>query len=1287
MSDGCTRERPDHGWARFVGPLLTAALVALIELLTRTPLHLSNPPALLVLAIVLTAFTGGLRPGLISAAIAWAYTAYFFSQPDRPFRFDEEDLRRVALWGMTMPLTAVLVGVLNRRAARALAEAEVAALRQARSEDQARAAEAVRQSEYKLEAAQRMAHVGWWERDLDTDRISWSDETYHILGLMPRGRTLTLAEFQEMIHPKDRQVMERAVGAALAGGPRYDVEYRVVRPSGEVRFVHSQGDITRDDAGRPRRIFGTIQDVTERKRAAEALRESEELYRLLTENSHDLIYLLELDGRIVYTSPSVGRLIGHAPGDKFEVVHPDDLAAAQTYWEHVLAGGTGLFAVRVHDAAGAWHWLESWGSLVDYQGRTRVLSVCRDVTERKQAEEVAKASEERLRLAFEAAKIGTGEMDLQTNQISLSNPMQRVVGLAPGTFKLSFEEWVERIIHPEDRASVRTAVENGVAGPPDIALDYRIVWPDGSVHWVTSRARVFFDEAGRATRIIGAIMDITERKRIEEALRRNDAYLAEAQRLGRTGSWAWDVRTREFVHWSQEHYRLHGLDPQQGTPSWEAVQQFIHPDDRAQCLEQIERAVQARTDCELEYRAVLPDGTIKHIHSISYPVFNAADELVEFIGTEQDVTERKRAEEALRESEAEFRAIFELGVVGQAQGDPQTGRLLRVNRKLCALLGYSEEELLGMNFFQITYPDDLHLDLDLFPRLVSGEIPDYSVDKRIVRKDGSHIWMQVAATMIRDAAGRAVRSLAVGIDITERKRAEEERQAHVWFLESLDRVNRAIQGANDPDQMMRDVLDCVLEIFACDRAWLTYPCNPEAASCRVRMERTRPEYPGGLATGEAFPINPDVTDFMRAVRAADGPVTFGPDGDRPLPVTAGEYGTRSILAMAVSPKGDKPHTFGLHQCSRPRVWTPEERRLFEEVGRRLADALTSLLMYRRMRESEERLAEAQRIAHVGYWDRDVATGLIAWSEETYRIFGLPPEERAQPLPRVLELVHPEDRPRATQAVGAALAGGPRYDVEYRIVRPSGEVRFVHSQGDVTRDDVGRPRRIFGTIQDVTERKRAEEALRASLREKEALLKEVHHRVKNNLQLIISLLSLQAARVGDGSVRSVLADSCDRVRSLALVHENLYRAGQFAGVSLARQVQSLCAQLLRSYGDGARIGLETRVADVSLDLDRAVPLVLITNELVSNALKHAFPGARSGRVLVELRALVPGRYALIVADDGVGLPAEFDLRNLGSLGLQLVSDLADQLHGTVSFHRDSGTTVTITFDVGPGGGQS
>jgi len=314
--------------------------------------------------------------------------------------------------------------------------------------------------------------------------------------------------------------------------------------------------------------------------------------------------------------------------------------------------------------------------------------------------------------------------------------------------------------------------------------------------------------------------------------------------------------------------------------------------------------------------------------------------------------------------------------------------------------------------------------------------------------------------------------LEVGAMASQMPAASDGDRARRWFVESLDRVNRAIQGTNDLEQMMTDVLDASLSIFDCDRTWLVYPCDPNARSQGVQMLRAKPEFP--RLYPRDLPMDAEAAEVFRVVRASNGPVQFGPVAPQhPLSATLAErLGIRSRMAVALYPKGDQPYMFGISQCAYPRVWTTQEQQLFAEIGRRLADALTSLLIVRRLRESERRLEEAQRLAHVGYWERDVETGVAVWSDETYRIFGLPPQERSVPVAELHELVHPEDRPLFVAATKALRDGQP-YELEYRVLRRNGEVRFVHARGGLRADDSGRARRMFGTVQDITERKRAE----------------------------------------------------------------------------------------------------------------------------------------------------------------------------------------------------------------------
>jgi len=212
-----------------------------------------------------------------------------------------------------------------------------------------------------------------------------------------------------------------------------------------------------------------------------------------------------------------------------------------------------------------------------------------------------------------------------------------------------------------------------------------------------------------------------------------------------------------------------------------------------------------------------------------------------------------------------------------------------------------------------------------------------------------------------------------------------------------------------------------------------------------------------------------------------------------------------------------------------------------------------------------------------------------------------------------------------------------------------------------------------------EHRQADEQIRAALREKEVLLKEVHHRVKNNLQVISSLLYLQANSLHDGPAREVLRESRERVNSIALVHEQLYRSANFSAIDFGEHLRELAANVAYSYGAARRgIGLEMRVMEVTLQLDVAIPASLIFNELLSNAFKHAFPERRTGRVEVTLSRDGPEDLVLRVSDDGVGLPEEFDWKRPTTLGLKIVHNLTEQIHGRIAVESTVGSTFLVSF---------
>ncbi len=255
-------------------------------------------------------------------------------------------------------------------------------------------------------------------------------------------------------------------------------------------------------------------------------------------------------------------------------------------------------------------------------------------------------------------------------------------------------------------------------------------------------------------------------------------------------------------------------------------------------------------------------------------------------------------------------------------------------------------------------------------------------------------------------------------------------------------------------------------------------------------------------------------------------------------------------------------------------------------------------------------------------------------------------------------------------------------VEEHLAPSQGKI-YVEVIKTPLRDARGKVIGLQGIYTDVTERKRSEEAIRASLEEKTVLLREVHHRVKNNLQIVISLLRLQAVRTKNPEALDTFQETGNRIHSMALLHETLYRSQSLAHVNFADYIESLCSHLFRSHAQKAtRVKLDRHLQNVSMDLDRAVLCGLIVNELVSNALKHAFPNDRSGRIAVELQTTPQEQILLKVADDGVGLPWGLNLHQTKTLGHQLVFMLTEKLRGTMEVTRDRGAAFCITFPSRP-----
>jgi PAS domain S-box-containing protein len=307
--------------------------------------------------------------------------------------------------------------------------------------------------------------------------------------------------------------------------------------------------------------------------------------------------------------------------------------------------------------------------LVDRSGHILGWYGCdTDIHDRKEAEESLRRSEGYLAEAQRLSHTGSWASIPATGEIRyMSEECYRVLGFDRHGEQPRYDIFFQNI-HPDDRAKVREAVETAGRENAEFELDYRIVHPGGEIRDIHVVGHPVISPPGDLVEFVGIVMAVTERKRAEGALRRSEAYLAEAQRLTHTGSWAYNIDTKDLVHSSEEHSRLFGFDPERGVPSFEELIQRIHPEDRAPAMQEFESPRPGGTDFDAHFRIVHPDGTIKYVYGTGHPVFNESGDLVEFFGTVIDITERKRAEEEreiLRQAQADLAHVNRVTTMGE----------------------------------------------------------------------------------------------------------------------------------------------------------------------------------------------------------------------------------------------------------------------------------------------------------------------------------------------------------------------------------------------------------------------------------------------------------------------------------------------------------------------------------------------------------------------------------------------------------------------------------------------
>jgi PAS domain S-box-containing protein len=545
------------------------------------------------------------------------------------------------------------------------------------------------ESNARLEEAQRVAHVGHWEWDLETTEVVWSDETYRIFGLTPQERRMDLPAVRQMVHRDDRDALYGGVDVDLTAGAYPIAEFRVVRPSGEIRTVHAitsklwsapRADSNGHASERARKLFGTVQDVTEQKRAEQErqalshdLQDSKTRLEEAQRLAHIGYYEWNLrTGRVIW-SDELYRIYGLTPkagpidmAMVSQMIHPAD--RERVLREAEEAARTGVPAAAGHRLVrpdGEVRTVQGLGTVKkDAAGMAcEMFGTVQDVTERKRAEEALQQSQFYLSEGQRLAHIGSWAFNDSGSY--WSDELYKIHGLDPKDGPPAPEQHLA-LVHPQDRSSVAESIRLMLEEHRGFDQIERIVRPDGQLRYLRAVA-VPVVEQGVFKGFIGTTMDVTEQELLTKELRREQAYLAEAQSLTHTGSWAANFHTGKNYHVSDEIYRLHGFDPKLGPLAHDSFYKAIHPEDEPLVNTVLTKAIQGRTDFEIpEYRVCYPDGTIRLLRAIGHQ--NPSGELGEFVGITMDITERKRAEEErerLRQLEADVARVNRVNMMGE----------------------------------------------------------------------------------------------------------------------------------------------------------------------------------------------------------------------------------------------------------------------------------------------------------------------------------------------------------------------------------------------------------------------------------------------------------------------------------------------------------------------------------------------------------------------------------------------------------------------------------------------
>lgn len=652
--------------------------------------------------------------------------------------------------------------------------------------EQKKSEQVLKDSEQRLGLALEGGNLGLWDWDALTNTLIVNERWLSMLGLNPSTTIPTLDFWHSLVHPEDMPILQNLIDTVISNpnGKRVEAEVRARHANGEYIWILDKGAIvSRDNNGNPLRIVGTHMDITERKTAEKKISLLQQKYLAILNAANGIVW--EADAQtfqFTFVSGQAEAILGYPihrwteePTFWKDHIHPEDSTWAVDYCLNcILKNQAHDFEYRMIAADGRVVWLHDIVTVESENGKPVLLrGLMVDITYRKQAEAALENALKRLELATHSANIGIWEYGLNDSSLIWDDQMYALYGITQTTFSGTYEAW-QTGLHPEDRERSEHELEIAIAGGKDFDTEFRVMWPDQSIHHIRAFATVIFDAFGKAIKMIGANYDITERKEIinelvraKEKAEESERRLVIAQGVTKVGSWETDLQTLEVV-WSEETYKIFGTDHLSFQASHPAFLEFVHPEDK----EKVDKAFLesfTKTGINVVEHRILPVGnSVKYVEERWQIHSDLNGKPTRAVGTCQDITERKRAEEKLRKTEENQQRILETMGVGVTV--TRNGQVLFANESWCKLIGYTAEEIRSFDFYDIVHPVSRQLIRERgLARMRGKEVPD-RYETQFCHKNGTILWIDISAFLIEYEGMTAV--ISTMVDITDRKRAE-----------------------------------------------------------------------------------------------------------------------------------------------------------------------------------------------------------------------------------------------------------------------------------------------------------------------------------------------------------------------------------------------------------------------------------------------------------------------------------------------------------------------------------